>query len=85
MKSTFAFYLSSLTSKAEQWFMDSLKTGKDPDALAAEAEDDLKPIDVGGSKKDKNESKKPQAILDYEKKNSGKKKVNVRDGRTGGN
>lgn len=71
--------------KTEQWFMDSLKTGKDPDAPAAEVEDDLKPIDVGGNKKDKNESKKPQAILDYEKKNSGKKKVNVRDGRTGGN
>ncbi len=65
--------------------MDSLKTSKTPDVLAAEVEDDLKPIDVGGSKKDKNETKKPQAILDYEKKNSCKKKVNVRDGHSGRN
>jgi hypothetical protein len=27
---------------------------------------------------------KPQAILDYEKKNAGKKKIKVRDGKTGG-
>src|SRR5258705_502121 len=26
---------------------------------------------------------KPQAVLDYEKKNAGKKKIKVRDGRTG--
>ncbi len=31
-----------------------------------------------------NKLPKPQAILEYEKKNSGKKKVKVRDGRTGG-
>jgi hypothetical protein len=51
--------------------------------------DDMAPIDVSedGSTTAKpvvKEAKKPQAILDYEKKNSGKKKVKVRDGSTGG-
>lgn len=72
--------------KTEQWFMDSVKSGKDLEGEELAVDDDLKPINVAGSKdKDKKESPKPQAILDYEKKNSGKKKTNVRDGKTGGN
>ncbi|MEI6948819.1 hypothetical protein V9K67_16655 [Paraflavisolibacter sp. H34] len=43
--------------------------GDDPDAAKAEAKKKLP---------------KPQAVLDYEKKNSGKKKIRVRDGSTGG-
>jgi len=57
----------------------------------AGVEDDLAPIDVSTGKTassvkptDKKEVKKPQAVLDYEKKNSGKKKIRVRDGSTGG-
>ncbi|HLG40968.1 MAG TPA: hypothetical protein VI461_14910 [Chitinophagaceae bacterium] len=51
-------------------------------------DDDLKPIDIADSraKSDtagKKTMTKPQAVLDYEKKNSGKKKVKTRDGRTG--
>jgi len=50
--------------------------------------DDLKPIDVSKSKaaSDTTGKKmaKPQAVLDYEKKNSGKKKVKTRDGNTSG-
>lgn len=50
-------------------------------------DDDLKPIDFDGNTKAKSDTavktNKPQAVLDYEKKNSGKKKVKVRDGRTG--
>lgn len=62
--------------KTEEWFLDKPK--------AREGEDELAPIDVSDPNAKKAEVKKPQAILDYEKKNSGKKKVKVRDGRTGG-
>lgn len=66
--------------KVEHYFMNKLRT--DEDETAASGDDDLKPIDV--TKKDDPNKKKPQAILDYEKKNSGKKKIRVRDGSTGG-
>ncbi len=51
-------------------------------------DDDLRPIDVSTAKAKsdtagKKTISKPQAILDYEKKNSGKKKVKTRDGNTG--
>jgi hypothetical protein len=60
--------------KTEDWFLDKPK----------KKEDDLAPIDVSDPNAKKAEVKKPQAIIDYEKKNSGKKKMKVRDGRTGG-
>ena len=50
-------------------------------------DDDIRPIDVSASKAKSDTSgkkiTKPQAILDYEKKNSGKKKIKVKDGSTG--
>jgi len=50
-------------------------------------DDELKPLGVGGSSKSdttgKKTATKPQAVIDYEKKNSGKKKVKTRDGSTG--
>ncbi|MFI5130067.1 MAG: toxin-antitoxin system YwqK family antitoxin [Chitinophagales bacterium] len=50
-------------------------------------DDELKPLGVGGYSKSDTTGKKtltkPQAVIDYEKKNSGKKKVKTRDGRTG--
>lgn len=69
--------------KTERYHLDKLRTELD----------DLQPIDPGAgeysstSKSDtatKKAAPKPQAIIDYEKKNSGKKKIKVRDGRTGG-
>jgi len=68
----------------ETYFMGKLQT----DAELAGADDDLKPLDVAGSKNatdstGKKTLVKPQAIMDYEKKNSGKKKVKTRDGNTG--
>jgi len=60
--------------KTEQYHLDKLKT----------LFDDLAPIDI--AKTDSTGKKplaKPQAILDYEKKNAGKKKIKVRDGKTG--
>ncbi len=46
-------------------------------------EDDIRPIDIRKSKSDTTGKAKPQVVLDYEKKNSNKKKVKVRDGSTG--
>jgi hypothetical protein len=69
--------------KTEKWFLDKPAEGD------SKNDDDLRPIDIsdnGMAKADTTAKKaypKPQAILDYEKKNSGKKKVKVRDGRTG--
>lgn len=59
------------------------------DKLATNGEDDeLRPIDVTDSKAKsdtatKKTVPKPQAVIDYEKKNAGKKKVKTRDGQTG--
>ncbi len=68
--------------KTEQYHLDKLRT----------AADDLAPIDISNNstataKSDtatKKSIAKPKAVLDYEKKNSGKKSIKVRDGRTGG-
>jgi hypothetical protein len=50
-----------------------------------QVDDELKPLAVsdGKNKSDSLSKKKPQVVLDYEKKNSGKKKVRTRDGNTG--
>ena len=70
--------------KTENYFMDKLRTGE---GMPGEGEDDLKPINVSsGAKTDSTGKKvmvKPQAILDFEKKNAGKKKIKARDGSTG--
>lgn len=68
--------------KTEDYWIDKLKTNDD-----IAADDDLKPIDFTGTKvkpdsTGKKALAKPQAILDYEKKNSRKKKIKVRDGST---
>lgn len=61
--------------KQENWFLGKQKAADGSDL------DELQPI---AKKPDPNkEVKKPQAILDYEKKNSGKKKIKSRDGNTG--
>jgi hypothetical protein len=68
----------------EQYVMNKLQTNDN----GLVGDDDIRPIDVssGKMKSDtagKKNASKPQAILDYEKKNSGKKKIKVRDGSTG--
>jgi len=70
--------------ETQNYVMNKLQTGDN--SLAGD--DDLRPIDVssGKSKTDtvgKKAMTKPQVVLDYEKKNSGKKKIKVRDGATG--
>ncbi|MBB1283937.1 hypothetical protein HRH25_06095 [Flavisolibacter sp. BT320] len=69
--------------KTEQWLFDKLK--KDDD----EEEIDVATVAADGTQtvaKKEAEPKpkvKPKEVLEYEKKNSGKKKIKVRDGRTG--
>jgi len=77
----------------EEWVMNKRK--EDVVVSSNGSEDDLAPIDVtkGGSKSktntttaqtDEKKVAKPQQVVEYEKKNSNKKKIKVRDGSTGG-
>ena len=82
---TWRFYDPNMGTvvKTEKWFLDK------PAMSTGNGDDDLRPIaitDNATSKTDtltKKNLPKPQAILDFEKKNAGKKKVKVRDGKTG--
>lgn len=70
--------------KTETYFMNKLQT----DDGAMLNDDDLRPIDISTvkSKPDttgKSKVTKPKEVLEYEKKNAGKKKIKVRDGSTG--
>jgi hypothetical protein len=72
--------------KTEQWVMDK---PKEKEKAVASNDDDLAPIDPVNSgatvkKEEKKNLTKPQAVLDFEKKNAGKKKTKVRTGQTGG-
>ena len=67
--------------KTERYWMNKLQSGDGSD-------DDLKPIDISTAKAKSDTTgkkivTKPKEVLDYEKKNAGKKKIKVRDGRTG--
>jgi hypothetical protein len=69
--------------ETEQWVMNKTKAEVDAE------KDDLAPIDVSNGKKtdataEKKALPKPKEVMEFEKKNAGKKKVKVRDGRTGG-
>jgi hypothetical protein len=67
----------------EVYWMNKLQTG-DGDLIS---DDDIKPISVSSSKSKsdtvgKKTVTKPKEVLEYEKKNAGKKKIKVRDGST---
>jgi antitoxin component YwqK of YwqJK toxin-antitoxin module len=70
--------------KSEQWVLDKLKKDDDEeeiDVAIAGAEG----ATTTAKKEAEPKSKvKPKEVLEYEKKNSGKKKIKVRDGNTGG-
>lgn len=80
---------------SEQWVMNKIKEDVVVNDING-SEDDLAPIDVtkGSSKSKTNTSAtqtdekkqvaKPKEVAEFEKKNSGKKKIKVRDGSTGG-
>jgi hypothetical protein len=69
--------------KTERYQLNKLVIGN------GEESDDEKPLGItnntkaGSDTAGKKSLTKPQAVLDYEKKNSGKKKVKTRDGKTG--
>lgn len=70
--------------ETQSYWMNKLQTGEGEMIN----DDDIKPLAIsdGKSKSDtvgKKKLSKPQAIVDYEKKNSGKKKIKSRDGATG--
>jgi hypothetical protein len=74
-------------TKTEKWFLDkpAVSTG----TTTANGDEDLRPVDIkdntAQAKADtaKKTAIKPKEVMDFEKKNSGKKKVKVRDGKTG--
>jgi hypothetical protein len=80
-------YYNTMTGgieSTEQWVMNRPKAEVEP---KPEQGDDLAPIDVKDNTTktaEKKTSAKPKEVMEFEKKNSGKKKVKVRDGRTGG-
>ena len=89
---TWIYYntMNGTVEKTEEWQMDKPKQKEEAVVTTAATEEgDLTPIDVANGTKgtpkkvEPKPSNKPQAILDYEKKNSGKKKIKVRDGSTG--
>jgi hypothetical protein len=89
---TWKYYdpFSGKVEKREEWILDKMKIKNNEDDLAPIAvTDNTNTDDVTTSANDeegiekKKKLPKPQAVLDYEKKNSGKKKIRVRDGATG--
>lgn len=70
--------------KTEQWVLDKLKVkDDDADIDVASAADSTAPA-TAKKGDEKKPAAKPKEVLEYEKKNSGKKKIRVRDGNTGG-
>lgn len=70
--------------KTEDWVM-----GRPKEKAKPAEDDDMAPIDVTtgqptAKKDEKKATTKPQAVIDFEKKNAGKKKMKVRTGATGG-
>jgi hypothetical protein len=74
-------------TKTEKWFLDkpAVSTGN----LNANGDDDLRPVDIKDNTAEiktdttKKTAIKPKEVAEFEKKNAGKKKIKVRDGKTG--
>ena len=85
---TWRYYnpLTGRIEKTEQYVLNRIKTKEDDQAQP----DELAPIDPATgkpatAKKEEPKTKaKPKEVLEFEKKNAGKKKIKVRDGNTGG-
>ena len=67
--------------KTEQWVLDKMKTKDDDENTDVATTGGEASTKKAGEKK---QSAKPKEVLEFEKKNSGKKKIKVRDGGTGG-
>jgi len=74
--------VEGVVTGSETYWMNKLRT--DDDEMIGDEE--IKPLSIANKPKSDTAAKKvtkPQAVLDYEKKNSGKKNIKVRDGKTG--
>jgi hypothetical protein len=74
--------------KTEEFWMDRPASEVQAAAKGNRGDEELKPLAVSGGRNPsdtigKKAMVKPKVIQDYEKKNSGKKKVRTRDGNTG--
>lgn len=69
--------------KTEQWVLDKLKVKEDDEDSAVVAADGTTPA-TAQKADEKKQLAKPKEVLEYEKKNAGKKKIKVRTGSTGG-
>lgn len=85
---TWRFYdpLTGQLVKTENWYLDQFKDPANPTPTNGYTTMNRKtPDSLSVAKQDTSTKKvKPKEVLDFEKKNAGKKKVAVRDGRTGG-
>jgi antitoxin component YwqK of YwqJK toxin-antitoxin module len=83
---TWKYYdpFSGRLEKTEQWVFDKLKTKEDDDMAPIAVSDDATDDTKTKAATEKKEKAKPKEVLEFEKKNSGKKKIRVRDGATGG-
>lgn len=70
--------------KTEQYVLDKLKIKEDEEETADVAATTTDGAPTAKKKDEKKQLAKPQAVLEFEKKNAGKKKIKVRDGNTGG-
>jgi hypothetical protein len=71
--------------KTEQWILDRLKKDEEEEEIdVAVAGTDSDAKTVAKKEGEPKPKAKPKEVLEYEKKNSGKKKIKVRDGGTGG-
>ena len=82
---TWRYYdpLSGRIEKTEQWVLNRIKTKEDVDAEMAPI-DPANPTAATTKKIAEKPKAKPKEVLEFEKKNAGKKKVRTRDGSTGG-
>ena len=83
---TWRFYdpATGKVEKTEKWVMDRLKTKEDEEENTATAAATTENNNATATKKEeKKKLPKPKEVVEFEKKNAGKKKVRVRDGNTG--
>jgi len=74
--------VEGVSTGSENYWLGKIRTGDD-ELIDGE---EIKPLSIANKPKSDTAAKKvtkPQAVLDYEKKNSGKKNIKVRDGKTG--
>jgi len=69
--------------KTERYHLDKLITDSETDELAPINISNKSTVKTNSDTSSKKSIAKPKAVLEYEKKNAGKKSIKVRDGRTG--